>query len=95
MILHILHQSGVSFHSGDKFIYAIKQYLCVSLLNNCTSNNSHITGLALTIFIELIIKFKDHLKGELEVFISNIFLKMLESENSTYDHKMKVLQGKI
>lgn len=36
--------------------------------------------------------FKDHLKSELEVFVSTIFLKILESENSTYDHKCRVLE---
>ncbi len=36
--------------------------------------------------------FKDHLKSEMEIFINSIFLKILESEFSTYDHKMKVLE---
>ena len=36
--------------------------------------------------------FKDHLKSELEVFITTIFLRILESENSTYDHKLRVLE---
>jgi brefeldin A-inhibited guanine nucleotide-exchange protein len=36
--------------------------------------------------------FKGHLKSELEVFITTIFLRILESENSTYDHKFRVLE---
>ncbi len=36
--------------------------------------------------------FKDHLKSEVEVFITTIFLRILESENSTYDHKLRVLE---
>ena len=36
--------------------------------------------------------FKDHLKSELEVFVSTIFLRLLESENSTYDHKCRILE---
>jgi brefeldin A-inhibited guanine nucleotide-exchange protein len=35
--------------------------------------------------------FKDHLKSELEVFVSNIFLRILESENSPHEHKRRVL----
>ena len=50
------------------------------------------TGLALAIFVALLDRFKGHLKGELEVFVSHIFLRILESENSTYDHKMKVME---
>lgn len=91
LILHILQHSGPAFQSGDKFIYAIRQYLCVSLLSNCTSQVAQVTGLSLMIFGVLMDHFKDHLKSELEVFISSIFLRILDSENSTFDHKYKVL----
>lgn len=36
--------------------------------------------------------FKEHLKSEVEVFVSTIFLRILESENSTYEHKIRVLE---
>lgn len=35
---------------------------------------------------------QDHLKTELEVFISNVFLGILESSNSTFEHKKLVLE---
>ena len=53
---------------------------------------AQVTGLSLQIFVVLMETFKDHLKHEVEVFVSNIFLRMLESENSTYDHKFRVLE---
>jgi len=48
--------------------------------------------LSLQIFVALLDGFKDHLKSEVEVFITTIFLRILESENSTYDHKLRVLE---
>jgi brefeldin A-inhibited guanine nucleotide-exchange protein len=63
----------------------------VSLLGNCTSQVAQVVGLSLQIFISLMDNFKDHLKSELEVFVATIFLRILESENSTYDHKLSVL----
>ena len=92
LILHILQNSGNAFRTGEKFIYAIRNYLCVSLLGNCTSQVTQIVGLSLHIFAALMDGFKDHLKAEMEVFISTIFLRILESENSTYDHKLRVLE---
>ena len=92
LILHILERSGPAFKSGDKFIFAIRQYLCVSLLGNCTSHVAQVTGLSLRVFVSLLEGFKAHLKAELEVFITNIFLRILESENSTFDHKVRVLE---
>ncbi len=92
LILHILELSGPAFRSGDKFIFAIRQYLCVSLINNCTSQITQVTGLSLQVFIALLNGFKDHLKAELEVFMTNIFFRLLESENTTFDHKVRVLE---
>ena len=73
-------------------MYAIKQYLCVSLLGNCTSPIAQVTSLSLQIFVSLLNSFKEHLKGELEIFVGNIFLKLLESEYSTFEHKIRVLE---
>ena len=53
---------------------------------------TQVVGLSLQIFLALMDDFKDHLKSELEVFITTIFLRILESENSTYDHKLRVLE---
>jgi brefeldin A-inhibited guanine nucleotide-exchange protein len=64
----------------------------VSLLSNYTSQVNQVTGLSLQIFVLLMDGFKDHLKSELEVFVTNIFLKILESENSSFDHKLRVLE---
>jgi brefeldin A-inhibited guanine nucleotide-exchange protein len=53
---------------------------------------AQVVGLSLQIFAALMEGFKDHLKSELEVFVATIFLRILESENSTYDHKLRVLE---
>lgn len=92
LILHILEHSGPAFRSGDKFIFAIRQYLCVSLISNCTSQVTQVIGLSLQVFVALLNGFKDHLKAELEIFMTNIFLRILESENSTFEHKCRVLE---
>ncbi|KDO24017.1 hypothetical protein SPRG_10713 [Saprolegnia parasitica CBS 223.65] len=92
LLLSILNHSGPAFRSSDKFLQLVRQYLCVSLLQNCTSNYTQIVELSLRVFVELIAHFKAHLKAEIEVFITNIFLGILESENSSLDHKLLVLE---
>lgn len=92
LILNILQNCGPVFQSDEKIVSVVRDYLCVSLLSNCTSQITQITGLSLQVFIALLQKFKDYLKSELEVFITGIFIRILESENSTYDHKLKVLE---
>ena len=92
LILHILQRSGPAFRADGSFLFVIKNYLCVSLLRNCTSHVASVIGLSLQIFVSLMEGFKNHLKSELEVFVTNVFLRILESENSTYDHKLRVLE---
>jgi len=92
LILHILQQSGPAFRSGENFLQVIRNYLCVSLLRNCTVHVGSVIGLSLQIFVALMEGFKNHLKSEMEVFVTNVFLRILESENSSYDHKLRVLE---
>ena len=95
LILQVLKKAGPvfkNFKNGDTFIYAIRKILCVALLENCTSHNTQIAEVSLQIFVTLMEGYKDHLKSEIEVFLTTIFIKTLESENSTYEHKMHVLK---
>ncbi|CCI47299.1 unnamed protein product [Albugo candida] len=92
LVLFIINHAGPSFRQGDRFIHAIRQYLCQSLLQNCTSNNTNIVGLSLQLFLILIQHFKRFLRAEIEIFITSVFLRLLQSENSSFDHKMLVLQ---
>ncbi|KAJ8613377.1 hypothetical protein CTAYLR_002304 [Chrysophaeum taylorii] len=92
LLLSVLEHAGPSFCNGIRFVGAVRQYLCVSLLKNCTSNVTHVVALSLRIFVNLIVKLRQHLKAEVEVFISHIFLRVLDSDNSTHEHKMLVLE---
>lgn len=92
LVLSIINNAGPSFRRGERFIHAIRQYLCQSLLQNCTSNYTQIVGLSLQVFLVLINNFKRHLKAEIEIFVTSIFLRILHSENSSFEHKMLVLE---
>ncbi|OQR83824.1 brefeldin A-inhibited guanine nucleotide-exchange protein [Achlya hypogyna] len=92
LLLGVINHAGPTFRSHERFLVAIRSYLCVSLLQNCTSIYTQVVELSLRVFVVLITHFKAHLKGEIEVFITNIFLGILDSENSTYEHKMLVLE---
>jgi brefeldin A-inhibited guanine nucleotide-exchange protein len=92
LLLSVLDDPGTSFCSGQKFILAIRKYLCHSLVKNCTSNVTQMVQLSLKIFVVLIAHFKEHLRPQIGFFISEIFLRILESPNSTYNHKILVLE---
>jgi len=57
------------------------------------SNQTIVAHLSLKIFLLLVRKFKAHLKSEIEVFVANIFLRVLESPNSPFEQKVLVLEA--
>ncbi|XP_059618597.1 brefeldin A-inhibited guanine nucleotide-exchange protein 1 [Phlebotomus argentipes] len=93
LLLSILQNAGPVFRSNEMFIMAIKQYLCVALSKNGVSSVPEVFELSLSIFVALLSNFKVHLKKQIEVFFKEIFLNILETTSSSFDHKWMVIQA--
>ncbi|XP_018336775.1 brefeldin A-inhibited guanine nucleotide-exchange protein 1 [Agrilus planipennis] len=93
LLLSILQNAGPVFRSNEMFITAIKQYLCVALSKNGVSNIPEVFELSLAIFLALLSNFKMHLKMQIEVFFKEIFLNILETTTSSFEHKWMVIQA--
>lgn len=93
LLLSILQNAGPVFRSNDMFIMAIKQYLCVALSKNGVSSVPEVFELSLSIFVALLSNFKTHLKKQIEVFFKEIFLSILETTSSSFEHKWMVIQA--
>lgn len=93
LILAAFDYCGEAFYNGERFIHLVQHYLCVSLLKNCMSNHTQVAFLSQKIFLVLVYKFKVHLKQEIEVFLSNIFLRVLDSPNASFKQKALVLES--
>ncbi|CAB1427588.1 unnamed protein product, partial [Pleuronectes platessa] len=103
LLLSILQNAGPIFKTNEMFINAIKQYLCVALSKNGVSSVPEVFELSLSIFLTLLSHFKTHLKMQIEEhsrklsiemsgFFKEIFLYILETSTSSYDHKWMVIQ---
>ncbi|XP_073968830.1 ADP ribosylation factor guanine nucleotide exchange factor Sec71 isoform X2 [Rhodnius prolixus] len=93
LLLSILQSAGPVFRTNAMFVSAIKQYLCVALSKNGVSSVPQVFQLSLSIFLALLDKFKMHLKMQIEVFFKDIFLNILETSSSTFEHKWMVIQA--
>ncbi|KAJ9580271.1 hypothetical protein L9F63_004084, partial [Diploptera punctata] len=93
LLLSILQNAGPVFRANDMFVTAIKQYLCVALSKNGVSSVPEVFQLSLAIFLALLSKFKMHLKMQIEVFFKEIFLNILETSSSSFEHKWMVIQA--
>lgn len=105
--MQILQTSGPVFRTSDDFLQLIKTQLCVSLSRNGVSSILELFEMALFNFLELIDKFKAHLKIQIEVsrtskrnridiflqvLFREIFLTILETPTSSFRHKWLVIQ---
>eukprot|EP00536_Pseudo-nitzschia_multiseries_P010206 jgi/Psemu1/242765/estExt_Genewise1.C_3050016 len=95
LLLYVLKRSNMtgSFLQGcgPQFHFAIRNYLCVSLLKNCTSENTTVVKLSLLVFVPIFQNFRSILKAEIEAFVTNVFFVILDSKNSPMEHKSLVV----
>jgi hypothetical protein len=95
LILYVLQNIDFSTHfiqtCGSQFHAAVRNYLCVSLLKNCTSDNTRVVSLSLRIFVPVLRNFRTILKTEIEAFVTNVFFVILDSKNSPAEHKSIVV----
>ena len=92
LIVGALDLAGDSF-LAPKFVLLVQNYLSGSLLKNCVSNHTQVAYLSQRIFLILLYKFKDYLKQDIEIFMSNVFFRVLESPNSSFKQKALVLES--
>ncbi|XP_009604910.1 brefeldin A-inhibited guanine nucleotide-exchange protein 2 [Nicotiana tomentosiformis] len=89
----LLENAGAIFRTSDRFLGAIKQYLCLSLLKNSASSLMIVFQLSCSIFISLVARFRGGLKAEIGVFFPMIVLRVLENvAQPNFQQKMIVLR---
>ncbi|CAN1848932.1 Brefeldin A-inhibited guanine nucleotide-exchange protein 2 [Linum perenne] len=100
----LLENAGAVFRTSDRYFYlymlmqnrflgAIKQYLCLSLLKNSASSLMIVFQLSCSIFVSLVSRFRAGLKAEIGVFFPMIVLRVLESvAQPNFQQKMIVLR---
>ncbi|KAF2078696.1 hypothetical protein CYY_000067 [Polysphondylium violaceum] len=92
LLSRILENPFPSLKLSEKFINSsIKRYLSISLLTNGTSPHLPVFKLTLTLFLSLIIHFKEHLKEEIGLFFSKILLNVLSSSTCSAKQKWLIL----
>uniref|UniRef100_A0A915PU37 SEC7 domain-containing protein n=1 Tax=Setaria digitata TaxID=48799 RepID=A0A915PU37_9BILA len=91
MLLLIVQNPSSLIHSSQPFVLALRHLLCVSLSRNGVSPIVTVFEKSLAIFVQLVNKFKMHLKVQIEVFFKEIIFSILESSSSSFEHKWIVI----
>ncbi|KAK9482861.1 hypothetical protein V1527DRAFT_492356 [Lipomyces starkeyi] len=75
------------------FIHAIRQYLCLCLSRNAASPIPPIFEVSCDIFWLILLNLRSQMKREIEVFMTEIYIPILEMKNSTPHQKQYLLRG--
>ncbi|KAI5784997.1 hypothetical protein DFH27DRAFT_266563 [Peziza echinospora] len=73
------------------FMHAVKQYLCLSLSRNAASAVTLVFEVCCEIFWLILREMRDMLKKEIEVFLKEIYLAILDNRNSSVQQKQYLL----
>ncbi|CCG80699.1 putative Guanyl-nucleotide exchange factor [Taphrina deformans PYCC 5710] len=76
---------------GIQFIQATKQYLCYALSRNAVSHIPQVFNVSCDIFWRMIDSLRGYLKKEIEVFMIEIYLPILEMRTSSYQQKLSFI----
>ena len=93
LIISIIMNFNPSLINNKKFIQIIRDNLSEGLFKTCLSEYMDIFELSVNLFFLLWTYFREYLKNQIGIFNQNVFLKILESENSYYQQKKIILEN--
>lgn len=93
LIRNVINNSGPAFRNGDRFIYALRQYLSRSLLINCMWNSAEVMDISFDIFENLLRKdtLRPLLKTEISALFDTVIFRFLESPTAGLLRKRRAL----
>lgn len=77
LIVCVFEHCGTAFCNGPKFIYAVQNFLCVSLLKNCISSNTRVAHLSLQIFLLLVSEF-NFMRSRFVILCINVLISFIK-----------------
>ena len=89
----IFDNYGKYIYSQYGFIKVVKENLIEGLFKACLSNEVEIYTSSIQLFFEVSEFFKENLKREINYFIENAFLKILNSNTSSFSLKKAILEN--
>eukprot|EP00171_Calliarthron_tuberculosum_P013352 IDg13352t1 len=93
LLRSLVSSSGPAFRTGERFIYALRQYLAPSLLSNSMSSSMAVVDVSLDIF-ELLLRretIRPLLKTEIGVIFKAVIFRFLESPTAGPNRRRKAL----
>ena len=93
LITLIIENYNSSLTNNKLFIQILRDNLSEGLFKTCLSEYMDIFELSVKVFFLIWTFFREYLKNQIGIFNQNVFLKILESENSYYEQKKIVLEN--
>ena len=92
IISFIFENYSKHIYNQKRFIKVIKENLIEGLFKSCLSNEEEIYSQSVRLFFMVFKYFKEYLKPQINYFIENVFLKILNN-NSSFLYKKVILEN--
>ena len=92
LITFILENYSNNLNENKDFILLIQNELTEGLFKTCLSEEINIFNLSINLFFIVWEFFRFYLKLQISIFNENVFLKILDSENSSFEQKKIILE---
>ncbi|KAK4536532.1 hypothetical protein CDCA_CDCA08G2557 [Cyanidium caldarium] len=93
LVADVLRQCGRLMSQSERFVYAIREYLVPSVLQNCMLQANVVLSAALDIFELLLSTFRAHLKTEVSAVFHTVVFRFLESPTVSHAQRERVLHS--
>lgn len=93
LLLSVYNNAGPLILTDELYIKLVQQNVTLSISRNAVTTNPALFELSLSILLLVIRHYRHHLKLEIEVLLSTVYLQILEMGNSTYSQRSVVLQA--
>ena len=93
ILSYIFDNYGTNIHQQFGIIKVVKENLIEGLFKGSLSSEVEIYTLSIKLFFEVLGLFKENLKREINIFIENAFLKILNSNTSSFLLKKTILEN--
>ena len=93
LVADVLRQCGRLMSQSERFVYAVREYLVPSVLQNCMLQANVVLSAALDIFELLLSTFRAHLKTEVSAVFHTVVFRFLESPTVSHAQRERVLHS--
>jgi brefeldin A-inhibited guanine nucleotide-exchange protein len=90
LIIRVMETAGPKFKSSKALFRFMRHSICKTLLVNALASQQQLFDQSIALFKIIIKSYKQHFRNEIVAFLTQVYLKLWNSPNSTFQQKLTI-----